>query len=135
MASLPKDTTVLVATGEAAKFFVQDNNATDVSLSFSSEEKPGDFADQGPSGKTPPEMGPAEQLEATFSKVLSDHLFHMAHSGKFSSLVLIADPGTLGEMRPLLHDEVTDKIVLELDKTLINSPVSDIEKSISAALK
>jgi protein required for attachment to host cells len=59
----------------------------------------------------------------------------MAHKNEFDQLVLIADPGTLGEIRPQLHLEVTDKIVVEIDKTLINSSVDDIERTIARAME
>lgn len=134
MKSLPKNTTILVASGDQAKFFEQDPNATSVSLKYVDEEKPGTFADQGPSGKTPPDMSAKEQMEATFSKVLAERLYERAHNGEFDALVIIADPGTLGEVRAVLHDEVRNKIVMELDKTLVNSPVKDIEASVSSAL-
>ncbi len=132
--ALPEETTVVVATGEGAKFFTQDNGATDVSLTFSNMLEPGDLSDQGPSGKTPPDMGEKESMEATFSKILAEYLYQRAHEGQLTKLVLIADPNTLGEIRPLLHKEVTDKIILELDKTLVNAPVEDIERSIQSAL-
>lgn len=131
---LPEQTTVVVATGEGAKFFTQDNGATEVSLTFSEDLEPGHLADQGPSGKSPPDMASKESMEATFSKILAQDLYRRAHDGQLAKLVLIADPGTLGEIRPLLHKEVTDRIILELDKTLVNAPVEDIERSIQAAL-
>jgi protein required for attachment to host cells len=49
-------------------------------------------------------------------------------------LALLADPGTLGEIRPQLHLEMTDKMVLEIDKTLINSSIDDIERTITKAM-
>ncbi len=54
----------------------------------------------------------------------------MAYNRAFDHLILVADPGSLGEIRPLLHQEVTEKLVLEQAKTLINSPVEDIERSL-----
>ena len=46
--------------------------------------------------------------------------------------MLVADPDTLGEIRPILHQEVTQKITSEVAKTLINSPTDDIERSLSS---
>ena len=70
-------------------------------------------------------------MEATFSKIIAEKLYERSHKGSFERLILIADPDTLGEIRPLLHQEVTDKIVLEQAKTLTNSPVEDIEKALA----
>jgi protein required for attachment to host cells len=39
----------------------------------------------------------------------------------------------LGEIRPLLHKEVENVLKADLAKTLINSPVDDIEKALKAA--
>ena len=68
---------------------------------------------------------------ATFSKQIAERLYGYSHRGAFDRLILVADPDTLGEIRPLLHQEVSDKIVLEQAKTLTNSTVADIEKSLA----
>ncbi|WP_417614007.1 host attachment family protein [Parasphingorhabdus sp.] len=125
--NFPEDTFVVVATGEEAKTFYVDGG----SLKSNGDWTPGNLADQGPSGKSPPERSAKESMEATFSKIMAEKLYELSHKGAYDRLILVADPETLGEMRPLLHKEVTDKIVLEQAKTLTNSPVKDIEKSIS----
>ena len=121
-------TFVVVATGEAAKTF----RVKGGSLQHEENWRPGDLADEGPSGKTPPDMSDADLNEATFSKKIAERLYAKAHKGGFDRLILVADPVTLGEIRPLLHQEVSDKLVLEQAKTLINSPVEDIEKSLKS---
>ena len=123
----PNDTFVVVATGEEAKTFRIRNG----SLDHQGDWSPGDLADEGPAGKTPPEMSPGELNEATFAKMIAERLYKIAHAGKFDALILAADPGTLGQIRPSLHQEVSSKIVLELAKTLTNSSVDDIERSIA----
>jgi protein required for attachment to host cells len=47
--------------------------------------------------------------------------------------VLVADPRTLGQMRPLLHKEVGQRMVAEVSKTLTRSPLPDIERALSAS--
>jgi len=128
--NLPNDTLILIATGDHAKLY----RSADHTLQLRTEWTPGDLADQGPSGKSPPEQSDKESMEATFSKIMANKLYEMAHDGDFTRLVLCADPGTLGEMRPLLHKEVSDKILVEVDKTLINSSISDIESTLSKAM-
>lgn len=134
--TLPIDTLVVVTTGEQAKLFkVSDVHADHgVSLQYEREVGPSNLDDDGPAGKRPPESSKQETDEATFSKQLGQFLYRRAHSGKFDSLLLIADPDTLGELRPLLHEEVTVRIVMELAKTLINSPTEDIEAAVTRAL-
>ncbi|WP_417623100.1 host attachment family protein [Parasphingorhabdus sp.] len=126
MLSFPEDTFVVIATGEEAKTF----RVKGGSLEHDGDWTPGHLADDGPSGKSPPEQSAKDSMEATFSKQIAERLYDQSHQGGFERLILVADPGTLGEIRPLLHQEVSDKIVLEQAKTLINSPVGDIEKSI-----
>ncbi len=123
-------TLVIVATGAEARTFAWQGDQ----LRPSARWAPGDLADQGPSGKTPPDMSWSDLNEATFSKIIAEKLYALAHADAFEKLILIADPVTLGEIRPLLHQEVSRRIILELNKTLINSPVEDIEKSIKTAL-
>lgn len=126
---LHNDTFILIATGEEAKTFTYKNER----LHNVAHWKAGDMADEGPSGKRPPEESDKESMEATFSKQLAEKLYTMAHDNKFYRLAIIADPDSLGEMRPLLHKEVTDKIVMELDKTLINAPNDEILRSLRAS--
>nr|WP_306263602.1 host attachment family protein [Pararhizobium sp. IMCC3301] len=127
---IPHGALIVIATGEEAKFFRNEGKQGTIKLKAERTMTPGDMADEGPSGKMPPDHSDQENNEATFSKILSNHLYKEAHAGKFDKLVLVADPDTLGEMRPQLHQEVTDKIIMELSKTLINSPTDDIEKSL-----
>lgn len=125
--NFPEETFVVIATGREAKTFHVRNG----SLEHDGDWKPGHLADEGPSGKRPTEQSEHDLDEATFSKQIAERLYERAHKGAFERLILVADPETLGEIRPLLHQEVSDKIVLEQAKTLINSPVADIEKSLA----
>tara|TARA_R110000787_G_scaffold11152_4_gene37328 strand:- start:446 stop:838 length:393 start_codon:yes stop_codon:yes gene_type:complete len=119
-------TFVVVASGEAAKTFHMRNG----SLQHAENWNAVNLEDEGPSGKSPPDASFKDIDEATFSKQIARRLFKLAHAGKFDQLVLMADPRTLGEIRPLLHQEVTEKLVLEQAKTLINAPVDVIERSL-----
>lgn len=131
---VPHKTLIVVGTGEGAKFYRNSAKGGELKLQHERNLEPGDLADQGPSGKQPADMSPKESMEATFAKILANHLYHLAQEHKFDDLILVLDPETLGETRPSLHSSVTDKIRLELPKTLANSPTSDIERSILAAL-
>lgn len=124
-----QDAFVVVATGAGARTF----HVHDGALVEGAEWATGDLADDGPSGKSPPDMSPRELNEATFSKLMAEKLYKLAVTQTFDKLILIADPNTLGEMRPLLHLEVKNRLVLEQAKTLTNSSVADIEKSIAGA--
>lgn len=67
-----------------------------------------------------------------FADELADRLYKIAHRGGFKEIVLIAPPLVLGELRKKLHQEVSDKIVGEIPKTLTNHAVYDIEKLLAA---
>jgi len=131
--SVPRNALVCVGTGEGATFFRNTGDAGRIELKHTGDLTPGNLADQGPSGKSPPEQSDRESMEATFSKILAEHLYKQAHAGEYDDLVLVLDPDTLGEVRPLLHKEVTDRMAMELDKTLSNHAISDIERSLTAA--
>ena len=68
-----------------------------------------------------------------FADEIADRLYTMAHRGDFKEILLIAPPLVLGEVRKKLHQEVTDRIVGEIPKTLTNHAVFDIEKLLLAA--
>ena len=130
---VPDGATIVVTTGAQAKLFINKGSAQDIKLAFIGSLEPSDLNDDGPAGKSAPDMSKAELDEATFSKQLAGHLFDQVHSGKMDKVVLIADPDTLGELRPLLHKEVQDAIVLELVKTLTNHSIRDIERSLRSS--
>ncbi len=129
--TLPEDTLVVITTGAEAKLFRNKAGNGEVRLAAAGMLSPRNLAGDGPAGKRPPESSERETDEATFSKQLANELYRRAHAGRFEHLALVADPDTLGELRPILHQEVTDKIVLELAKTLINSPTEDIEAALA----
>ena len=131
---VPHKTLIVVGTGEGAKFYRNAGKNGELNLQHSRDLDPGDLADQGPAGKQPPDTSAKESMEATFAKILANHLYDLAQAHRFDNLILVLDPDTLGETRPSLHVSVTDKIMLELPKTLVNSPTDQIEKSILAAL-
>lgn len=56
-----------------------------------------------------------------------------ALAGDFESLIIVAPPKTLGELRKHYHVEVEKRLVGELDKELTGRPIDEIEKAIQAA--
>lgn len=128
--TIPANCLVVVATGAQAKLYRNIGGDEGLKLQAEGTITPKHLRSEGPSGSFMPDSSARETDEATFSKQLAHHLFDLSNSGKFDNLVLAADPESLGEIRPLLHKEVTDKIVLEMGKTLVNSSIKDIEKTI-----
>lgn len=130
---VPKNALIVVGTGEGAKFFRNVGDAGNISLKQDGHMDAGNMADEGPAGKSPPEQSGKESMEATFSKLLANRLYSMAHAGEYDDLVLVLDPDTLGEVRPLLHKEVLEKLSFDLAKTLSNNSTDEIVKSLHAA--
>ena len=127
---IPHNALIVVADGTGARFFRNSGHENKVSLSAEGELKPTDLRDEGPAGKRPPKSSNQETDEATFAKQLAQELYRRAHSGNFAALVLIADPQTLGQIRPILHKEVRDRLTFEMGKTLTKASVADIQKAL-----
>ena len=86
---------------------------------------------EGPAGHRPPESTKQETDEATFAKQLANELYRRVHKGDFEAFVLIADPQTLGQIRPSLHKELKDRLILEMGKTLTKASIKDLEKALN----
>lgn len=128
---IPHKALVVVADGTGARFFRNTGHDFKVSLAAEGEFNPTNLLDDGPAGRRPPESSKQETNEATFAKQLAKELYRRAHSGDFAALVLIADPQTLGQIRPLLHKEVQIRLVREIGKTLTKVSIADIQDSIN----
>jgi len=128
---IPHNALVVVADGTGARFFRNVGHEGKISLSAEGEFKPTDLLNEGPAGKRPPESSIQETDEATFAKQLAKELYRRAHSGDFAALVLIADPQTLGQIRPTLHKEVQERLVSEVGKTLTKASIADIQRALS----
>jgi len=127
---IPAGTLVVVADGEGARVFR--NVGDDQSLSLQQQDllELMNMNDDGPAGSMPAESTGRQLDEATFAKQLALRLNAGALKGEYAHLVLIADPQTLGHMRPLLHKETLQRMVAEIAKTLTNSPLEDIERAL-----
>ena len=128
---LNKNALVVVADGEGAILF---RNTQRHGLKLETVEKlvPGDLADQGPSGAIPPDMDWQEQLEATFAKILTRRLNQMALQQEFDQIVIVADPSTLGQMRPLYHKELEKRLLRDVAKTMTKATTAEIERALAA---
>lgn len=128
---IPRNAYILVADGTRAVAFENIAEQRDVELRQVENLSPENLLDDGPAGKRPPEEAPQETDEATFAKQLAEHLNGLAVADHFRHLVLVADPQTLGQIRPSLHVETAKRVVRSVNKTLTNSTVEDIEKALA----
>lgn len=127
MAGIPNDALIVVADGRGAKLFRNTGSAEKLALKLDSLLLPKDLEDDGPSGSRPEEQTPNQTDEATFAKQLANKLNALSQSKSYVSLVLIADPQSLGQIRGVLHDSVKNKILLSLNKDLTNHTLNGIE--------
>ncbi|MGZ9074889.1 MAG: host attachment family protein [Burkholderiaceae bacterium] len=128
---IPNGALVVVADGTGARFFRNAGQDDKISLTADGELKPSNLLNEGASGMQPPESSDKQTDEATFAKQLSNELYRRVHSGDFAALVLVADPQTLGQIRPTLHKEVKDRLISEIGKTFTNAPIRDIQKALA----
>jgi protein required for attachment to host cells len=127
---IPHKAVTVVTDGTHARFFRNTGKETKIQLAAEGELKPTHLLNDGPAGMRPKESSHQETDEATFAKQLAKELYRRAHSGDFEALVLIADPQTLGEMRPSLHKEVQNRVISEIAKTLTKASIADIQKAL-----
>lgn len=131
MERIPANTLVVVADGTGARVFRNRGDARSVSLHQQDQLELMNMNDDGPSGNQPDGNTGYQTDKATFAKQLAQRLNAKALKGEYDDLVLIADEQTLGEMRPLLHKEVQQRLRVELAKTLTTVRVEDIERALS----
>ncbi len=134
MHKIPTGTWVVVADGTQARLFHNVGKHDRLTLKQEVLLTPElvDAQGQGPSGRRPIESSPEDTDEATFAKQLVHRLNAAALKQEFEHLFLIADPKTMGEIRPQLHSETSKRLTGELTKTLTNSTLEDIEKILKA---
>lgn len=127
---IPHKALIVVADGTHARFFRNMGRETKIQLSAEGELKPAHLLNEGPAGRRPKESSHQETDEATFAKQLAKELLRRVQSRNFDALILVADPQTLGEIRPSLHKEVQSRLISEIAKTLTKASITDIQKAL-----
>jgi protein required for attachment to host cells len=130
MGKIPAGTWIVVADGEGARVFTNIGTEMKVSLRQDDLLSQDDLAADGGPGNVPAEQSLADLGEAAFSQQLAQRINAAALKNLFTHMVLIADPQSLGRMRPLLHKETLSRLVGEMPKTLTNAPIPDIERAL-----
>jgi protein required for attachment to host cells len=131
MDKIPAGAWIVVADGAGARLFHNIGKGQRVSLKQQALLEPSELENDGPSGKSPPDSTGQALDEAAFAKQLAHRLNAAALGNEYADLVVIADPQTLGQLRPQLHVETTRRIVKELPKTFTNTPLEDIEAALN----
>ncbi|NNE53927.1 MAG: host attachment protein [Sulfitobacter sp.] len=148
MTKLNNGTWVLIADGEKALFLQNKTDGEDPFLDVFREEEQENPANRDQAANRPGRFndGPGVQRSAVddtdwhelqkerFAHDLADILYKHAHKGAYDSIVLVAPPRTLGELRDVIHQEVAEKVIGEIPKTLTNHPIDEIESIVKKEL-
>nr|KAJ9617789.1 hypothetical protein H2204_013456 [Knufia peltigerae] len=134
---IPEGTLIIVADGGSARVFTNVGNEHKLTLKQEGELRLQDISEQGvsgqgPSGAVPKDMPVSQLNEATFAKQVAEQLNEDALNNRYAHLVLIADPTTLGRIRPLLHKETQARLLADIAKDLTNAPLEDIQRTLQA---
>lgn len=148
MTALKHGTWVLIADSEKALFTRNITDEENPNLEVVKKETQDNPSDLEQSANRPGRMndtahGQRSALDDTdwhelakerFAEDLADTLYKMAHRGDFDRIVLVAGPKVLGNIRGALHQEVSSKVVGEVDKNLAGHPLDEIERIVKEAL-
>ena len=142
---VPHNSYVLVADGKKMLFFRNEGDGEYPNLEVERKEVQDNPAtrDQktAEAGRAFPSSGPGHhaysetdfhQLEEDrFAAEAAEMLKERALRNDFDSLIVVAPPRTLGELRKHYHKEVEKRLVGEIAKDLTGHPVDQIEKIIA----
>jgi protein required for attachment to host cells len=142
---IPHATHVLVADGRKLLFFRNEGDADYPTLEIighaehpnpADRDQKRDAQGQRPSSATLGQDSTDEtdfhQLEeARFAAEAAEMLRKRALAGEFETLLVVAPPKTLGELRKHYHKEVESRLLGELAKDLTAHPVDQIERIIA----
>ena len=132
---LPQNTVVAVADGEKLSLFQNDGDVSTLKLralpvADVDSSKIASGARHSSSAANPDD---SQQNEDGFSIGVAELLNKQVLDGKITSLVIIAAPRTLGEMRKSYHKSLSAVLIGELDKDLTGHSMQDIEKALASA--
>jgi len=144
---LPHNSVVLVADGRKMLFLRNEGDAEFPNLvveKAQEQDNPAtrDQATDSAGRASSPQGGVQSSVEPTdfhqieedrFAADAADFLKTGALKNKYDSLIVVAPPKTLGELRKHYHKEVTSRLKGELDKDLTGHPIKDIEKALMNA--
>ena len=144
---LPHNALVLVADGRKMLFFRNHGDENQMDLRTEAHDAryerkdreiktdaPGTTKQSGGYGRsTYEETDFQQQEEDRWIKDAADELKARVLRNDFDALAIVAPPKALGVIKKCLHKEVEKRLVAELPKDLVNTPVPEIEKILQDA--
>lgn len=139
---VPHDAYVAVADGEKMLLFRNQGDREHLHLTLLEEAQreslanrdqrrdvPGrSFSSVGPGRSAYDEADSRQIGEDRFAAATAEMLNERALENEFESLIIVAPPRTLGELRKYYHGELNRRLIGEIDKNLTNAPVPEIER-------
>ena len=144
---LPHNSFVVVADGKKMLFFRNEGDGVYPKLEVERKRETADAPDRDQKTDAPGRAfdasrgaGRSAYQEADFHQLEEDRfaadtaelLRRRALRNEFESLIVVAPPRTLGELRKHYHKEVEKRLAGEVAKDLTRHPVAEIEKIILA---
>jgi len=144
---VPHNTFVVVADGRKMLFFRNEGDSEFPKLQVERKQVQNNPADRdqktdapghtfdasGGAGRSAYEEVDFHQLEEDrFAAETAELLRMRALRNEFESLIIVAPPRTLGELRKHYHKEVEKRLAGEVAKDLTGHPVAEIEKILQA---
>ncbi|MET0239757.1 MAG: host attachment protein [Sphingobium sp.] len=132
---IPKGATVAVADGELLNLFHNSGDEASPKLTalpdaaISSDNRGSGGRHQNSSANP----SDSQIEEDSFAAGTAEFLNKQALDGKIESLIIVAAPRTLGELRKHYHKALSAVLVGEIPKDLTGHALSDVEKTIAAA--
>ena len=139
---VPNNTLVLVTDGRKTLFFRNEGDQNQIDLRTEAHDEREDATSKGELSTDAPGVthqsagyGRSTYEETDFKQLEEDRWAHSAADGvnrralanDFESLVIVAPPRTLGEIRKKLHKEAARRVVCEIPKEMTGRPIPDIE--------
>lgn len=139
---VPHNSCVLVADGKKMLFFRNEGDESFPKLEVESKEEQANpatrdqktdeagraFATSGAAHHAYSETDFHQLEEDRFAAEAAEMLRARALRNEFDSLIVVAPPRTLGELRKHYHKEVEKRLAGEIAKDLTGHPVAEIEK-------
>jgi protein required for attachment to host cells len=76
-----------------------------------------------------------QMAEDRFVHGMADLLLSAYNRHEFESLIIVAPPNALGEMRKALPDRIRDLVVTEINKDLTHLPVAELQDAVTKHLE
>ena len=143
--NLPNNTLVLVADGRKMLFLRNHGDTAQIDLRVEAHREQANppSHDQGSDapGRSVASIGNRRSAmeetdfhqieEDRFAAKAADLLRERALGGDFETLIVVAPPHTLGELRKHYHKEVASRIVDEINKDFTGRPIDEIEAALT----